>query len=222
MSGMGGLCIARAQKLYYELKKLVKKSAASRSNSARLPRSWKTLRAFAYQGGSRKAPLARTTLGMVKIAQDWAISLSVPKSVMAAHGTASQTERESLDDDGPASQNRVKVQSGPFSDVGDKPCLQQLISQNTHRTRLYVSVHHASPTHGASRLTFHASSCTRSCPRTLYSLEYLREVLPILRACRDSSRVFIHSIVHLIGAWVKSLCALSALCPGGKVVTERV
>ena len=126
MSGMGGLCIARAQELYDELKKFVKKCAASRNNSARLPRSWKTLRAFAYQGGSRKAPLARTTLGKVKIAEDWAISLPVPKSVMVAHGTASQTERESLDDDGLASQNRVKVQSGPFGNVGDKPCIQQL------------------------------------------------------------------------------------------------
>jgi hypothetical protein len=126
MSGMGGLCIARAQKLYDELKKLVKKSAASRNNSARLPRSWKTLRAFAYQGGSRKAPLARTTLGMVKITKDWVISLPVPKSVMVAHGTASQTERESLDDEGLASQSRVKVQSGPFGNVGDKPCIQQL------------------------------------------------------------------------------------------------
>ena len=56
MSGMGGLCIARAKQLYDELKKFVKKCAASRNNSARLPRSWKTLRAFAYQGGSRKAP----------------------------------------------------------------------------------------------------------------------------------------------------------------------
>lgn len=140
MSGMGGLCIARAKQLYDELKKFVKKCAASRNNSARLPRSWKTLRAFAYQGGSRKAPLARTTLGKVKIAEDWAISLPVPKSVMVAHGTASQTERESLDDDGLASQNRVKVQSGPFGNVGDKPCIQQLDPRITYRTRLYVNI----------------------------------------------------------------------------------
>ncbi len=214
---MGGLCIARAQELYDELKKFVKKCAASRNNSARLPRSWKTLRAFAYQGGSRKAPLARTALGKVKIAEDWAISLPVPKSVMVAHGTASQTERESLDDDGLASQNRVKVQSGPFGNVGDKPCIQQLDPRITHRTRLYVNIR-------CVPHTWYRSTTERGMHN---SLKYRHSFLPVLfleslecakLVCELDRRHRHVGARHwdcpprcaFLGAWGKLLCALCA------------
>ena len=59
-------------------------------------------------------------MGMVKTREIGRPACLPPKSVIAAHGGASETERMSIDDEDLASPSRFKIQSRPAGNSGSE------------------------------------------------------------------------------------------------------
>jgi len=83
---------------------------------------WDTLRAFSTKVPCENMELAKSNnLGMVIMKRIGQSACLLPKSATSlAHGRASETERIWVDNEGLSNLSRLKIQSTPYGNIGDK------------------------------------------------------------------------------------------------------
>jgi hypothetical protein len=81
----------------------------------------KTLRALYTKHNFERFVWRRTNSGTVKVRGIGRSACLLPNPCLIGNGRASETEREWVDNDGPVSQNRLKIQSGSYRKIGDTP-----------------------------------------------------------------------------------------------------